>query len=61
MLSHGTEDSIVPLPSVAQYFDKVALQDKAFNKYSGALHRPFDDIGREQVVDDIAQWLNSHL
>jgi len=59
-LTHGTSDGIVGHEGTVNLFAKLTLQDKTLKLYEGSKHRTFDDINREEVVENIMHWLNKH-
>ncbi|MFC6233011.1 GNAT family N-acetyltransferase [Paenibacillus allorhizosphaerae] len=58
LLLYGLGDDITPPAKLRQFFDAVGSEDKLKLEYNGMRHRPFDEIGREQVFADILRWLD---
>ena len=57
LIIHGTEDKATR-PAGSQFFyDNAASEDKTLKLYDGYYHDPLNDIGREQVMDDILNWV----
>jgi acylglycerol lipase len=61
LILHGTGDKATR-PSGSQYFyDHAGSSDKTLKLYEGYYHDPLNDLGKEQVMDDIQRWLEAHL
>jgi alpha-beta hydrolase superfamily lysophospholipase len=54
-------DPIVDPQTARTFFERAASPDKTLRLDPDAVHEPFSDLGREQVVDDLAAWLRRHL
>ena len=58
---HGTADKAT-VPSGSQFFhDTAGSKDKTLKLYPGHVHDLLNDIGREEVVQDITNWLASRI
>ena len=61
LILHGTADKATK-PSGSQVFlDAAGSSDKTLKLYDGAYHDLLNDIGKEQVLSDVAAWLNARL
>lgn len=61
LILHGTKD-VVTRPEGSQYFfDHAGSADKTLKLYDGHVHDLLNDIDREIVMRDIADWLRAHL
>jgi alpha-beta hydrolase superfamily lysophospholipase len=60
LLIHGSADPIVPPEGSQTFFRHVNFEDKTLKLYEGGFHQAFIDINRQQVLVDIAQWLDQH-
>lgn len=58
LLQYGLGDVITPPSKLRQFFDFVGSQDKQKFEYDAVRHRPFDDLGREQFLADMSDWLD---
>ena len=59
LILHGTMDKATK-PSGSQYFyDNASSQDKTIKLYEGHYHDLLNDVGKETVMNDIIDWLNS--
>jgi acylglycerol lipase len=43
------------------FFERLASPDKTLRIYPGMLHEPLNDLGRAQVIADIADWITTRL
>jgi alpha-beta hydrolase superfamily lysophospholipase len=58
LILQGTDDPIV-LPSGAQaLYEKITAKEKRIVFYEGFYHEPFNEIGRERVVNDAISFIN---
>jgi len=57
----GGQDPVIDPAASREFFDKLASEDKTLLIYPKMLHEPFNELGREQVVDDTVRWLESRL
>lgn len=60
MILGGSDPIIDPAASRAT-FDRFGSPDKTLLVYPAMLHEPFNEIGREQVMDDLTAWLDRRL
>jgi alpha-beta hydrolase superfamily lysophospholipase len=61
MVILGGADRLVPPAGGRRFFASVTLADKELKEYPGAYHEPHNDIIAEQVLTDLARWLEAHL
>jgi alpha-beta hydrolase superfamily lysophospholipase len=54
------QDQIVDPEAGLQFFRALKLRDKLLKTYAGFYHEPFNEIGKEQVFEDLALWIKSH-
>lgn len=61
LILHGEADPAnLPVGS-RRLFQALPIEDKALHLYPGGLHEPHNDIQREQVMADVAAWIEAHL
>jgi alpha-beta hydrolase superfamily lysophospholipase len=60
LMLHGTADPIASLAAARAFFDTVASADKTWKEYVDFRHELLNEIGKEQVVEDISQWILAH-
>lgn len=56
----GSADPIASMPAAKAFFDTVASKDKTWKEYTDFRHEVMNEVGREQVLDDISQWISAH-
>jgi len=61
LILHGTADKATRPDGSQQFFDQASSADKELKLYEGHYHDLLNDIGREQVMDDIIHWIEAHL
>lgn len=61
LIIHGTADKATKL-SGSQYFHaQVGSVDKTLKLYDGRFHDPLNDLGKEEVMTDLLQWIYARL
>lgn len=58
---HGTADHATRPDGSQEFFDKASSKDKALKLYEGHYHDLLNDLGREQVMDDIIGWIEARI
>lgn len=61
LIMHGTEDHATRPDGSQQFFDEAGSADKTLKLYDGHYHDLLNDLGREEVIDDIAGWIDARL
>ena len=61
LILHGTADKATRPEGSQQFFDAAGSADKELKLYDGYAHDLLNDLGREQVMDDIADWIGARL
>lgn len=61
LLLVGGQDPIICPKSTSEFYNRLASEDKTLLFYPRMLHEPFNELGREQVFDDLAGWLEPRL
>jgi len=56
----GTDDKIASVPAAKGFFETIASQDKTLKEYEGMRHEVLNEVGKEQVLGDINQWISAH-
>jgi alpha-beta hydrolase superfamily lysophospholipase len=58
---HGTADRAAK-PSGSRYFhERASSKDRTLKLYEGRYHDPLNDLGKEEVLADIAAWIEGRL
>jgi len=60
-IMHGTEDKATRPDGSQQFFDEAGSTDKTLKLYEGYYNDLLNDLGREQVMDDIVGWIEARL
>jgi len=58
LMTHGGEDRICPPKWSQQFFQRLPLEKKRYCHFADLLHEPFNDVGRENVLQEIENWLD---
>lgn len=61
LIMHGTADKTTRPEGSQMFFDHAGSTDKELKLYEGHVHDLLNDLGREQVMDDIAGWIEARL
>ncbi len=61
LVLHGSDDRMVPPAGSRAFAARAGSSDKRLIEYPGAYHALFADVGREQVLDDVAAWVEARL
>jgi alpha-beta hydrolase superfamily lysophospholipase len=57
----GGQDPVLDPISAREFFDRLGGEDKTLLLYPKMLHEPLNELGREQVLDDLARWVEARL
>ena len=60
LLILGGKDKLVPPEGGRRFFANVTFADKELLEYPGAFHEPHNDVISDQVMSDLASWLDKH-
>jgi len=61
LILHGTEDHATVFHGSEYFHDHAGSADKTLKLYEGYYHDLLNDLGREQVFDDITAWIDARL
>lgn len=61
LVLHGTADRATKPSGSRLLHERAGSDDKAIKLYEGHLHDLLRDLGREQVIADITDWITGHL
>ncbi len=61
LLLLGGQDSVIDPITTRTFFDRLGSEDKTLLFYPKMLHEPINELGREQVFDDLVRWFGQHL
>ena len=57
----GGQDTLIDPATSREFFERLGSEDKTLLFYPKMLHEPLNDLGREQVIEDMARWFELHL
>lgn len=58
---HGTADKATRPDGSQQFFDEAGSTDKTLRLYEGHYHDLLNDFGKEDVINDIVDWIDARL
>jgi alpha-beta hydrolase superfamily lysophospholipase len=61
LILHGTADKATKPHGSQRFYDSTGSRDKTLKLYEGHFHDLLNDLGREQVMADVTEWLTTHL
>ena len=57
----GGADPIASVTAVRTFFERLGSADKKYKEYPGMLHETFNELGRDEVEQDVANWISQHV
>jgi len=60
LIVHGGADRLCAPEASRIFFEQVTFADKERREYEGYYHEVFNDVGKEQVLTDVQNWLERH-
>ncbi|MCC6064344.1 MAG: alpha/beta hydrolase [Thermofilum sp.] len=61
LVLHGGDDRIVLPYASRKLYEALASADKTLKIYEGLRHEIFNEVEREKVLSDVAEWLEKHI
>jgi acylglycerol lipase len=61
LVMHGTADRLTPIAGSEMVVENAASGDKTFKRYDGLFHELLNEPERQEVLDDIAAWLDERF
>lgn len=61
LILHGTADKATKPAGSQFFFDTAGSSDKTLKLYDGHYHDLLNDVGKEQVMEDIVDWIDARL
>lgn len=61
LLIHGGADSLGSPDGSREVFERAGSLDKTLRVYDATYHEPHNDLGWQQVVRDVADWIEARL
>jgi alpha-beta hydrolase superfamily lysophospholipase len=59
LFMHGTADQLTPPEGSRDLYERVASPDKTLKLYDGLYHEILNEPERDEVIGDIAAWLDA--
>ena len=59
LIMHGGSDCLVPPSASRKLYEKLPSPDKKLKIYEGLRHEIFNEVEREEVLTDLADWLSA--
>jgi len=59
LIMHGGSDCLVPPSASRKLYEKLPSPDKELKIYEGLRHEIFNEVEREKVLADLADWLSA--
>ena len=60
LIMHGEDDALTPISGSHFMYEHVSSSDKTLKLYEGLYHEVFNEPEKEQVFEDLQQWLLTH-
>jgi lysophospholipase len=57
----GSQDTVTDPLAARQFFDRIGSDDKTLLIYPKMMHEPLNEVGRQQVFDDVLGWLEARI
>lgn len=61
LILHGTLDKVTRPHGSQLFYDMAGSTDKTLRLYEGHYHDLLNDVGKEQVMGEITEWIDAHL
>jgi alpha-beta hydrolase superfamily lysophospholipase len=58
---HGDGDQVVTAAGALNFYDQIQFPDKTIRIYPDCQHEPHNEMCHANVVEDIANWMETHL
>ena len=59
LILHGTADKAAKPQGSQRFYDSTGSADKTLKLYDGHFHDLLNDVGKEQVMADISEWITT--
>jgi alpha-beta hydrolase superfamily lysophospholipase len=61
LILHGGADPVNSVQGSRDLYDSVSSADKELKIYPGGMHEPHNDVNRDEVINDVENWLSRQL
>jgi alpha-beta hydrolase superfamily lysophospholipase len=57
----GGQDTVTDPLVARSFFDRIGTEDKTLSLYPKMMHEPLNEVGRQQVLEDVLRWLEPRV
>ncbi len=61
LILHGTRDRVTKPHGSQRFYETASSHDKTLRLYQGHFHDLLNDLGKEEVLGEITDWMNAHI
>lgn len=61
LILHGTADKVTRPSGSKEFYERAGSKDKTLKLYEGHFHDLLADVGKQQVMADIQDWIDTHI
>jgi len=61
LLLHGDADPVTSHHASGEFLEKAGSADKTLRIFPGSRHETHNDLDREQVIHEVADWIEARL
>jgi alpha-beta hydrolase superfamily lysophospholipase len=61
LIFHGTADQLTSPEASQELYRRVRSSDKTLKLYEGLYHETFNEPEKEQVMSDVAEWIEARI
>ena len=61
LVMHGEKDGVVVVETGYWTYEHLKVEDKALKVYEGLYHEIFNEVRKEEVIQDLIDWLKKHV
>ena len=61
LILHGTADKVTKPSGSEEFYERAGSSDKTLKLYEGHYHDLLADVGKQQVIADIEDWIDARL
>jgi alpha-beta hydrolase superfamily lysophospholipase len=61
LIIHGTADKAAKVCGSRHFYEQIGSADKTLKLYEDRFHDPLNDLGKEEVMGDILEWLGRRI
>lgn len=61
LMLHGCMDGLVSEKDSREFFGDIQSKDKTLKIYAGLFHEIFNEVTKDEVIEDVLVWLSKHI